>query len=265
MNGLDPVDVWRWLQPLLAAVPRVAAMFVVAPLLMRHTLPSLVRNAVVVSLSLSLYPFMSAHMPSPTPTLPEWLALVAKEVLVGGLIGYAVGAMVWVMEGVGALIDVQSGLANAMLFDPFGGHPSGVFGAFMAMFGMVLFIGCGGLYAMLSLLFDSYRLWPPGSLQPQLGVPLQQHGLGDMSSVLDLMVRLALPAVLVLLAVEMGLGLVSRIAPQLNVFFFSVPIKCVVAALMLALCMGYLLDFTRGQVDFIEHAAQRIGHAIGLR
>lgn len=254
---------WQLLQPLLWGLPRVGALFVIAPLIVGRAMPSLVRNAVVLSFCLCLYPFMS-RVPATAPGLLEWVGLASKEVLVGALMGYAVGVFIWVFEGVGSLIDIQSGLSNAMLFEPFGGHESGVFGVFMNLFAGALFIGCGGLYVLLALLFDSYRLWPPGSFQPQLGGLLAAHGLDGMARVTELTVRLAAPAVLVLVIVEVGIGMIGRVAPQLNVFFFSVPIKCVVAALMLAVSLAYLVDFARGHLVWLEGLLSGLAQALGL-
>lgn len=262
-SSADFSVLWQMLQPLLWSLPRVGALFAIAPLIVGRAMPPMVRNAVVLSFCLSVYPFMS-HMPALTPGVFGWVGLVAKEVLVGALIGYAVGVFIWVLEGVGSLVDIQSGLSNAMLFEPFGGHQSGVFGVFMSLFAGALFIGCGGLYVLLALLFDSYRLWPPGSFEPQLGGRFAAQGLDGMARVTELIVRLAAPAVLVLVILEVGIGMIGRVAPQLNVFFFSVPIKCVVAALMLAVSLTYLLDFARDHLLWLEGLLQPLGQALGI-
>jgi len=266
MNPVEFESLWRSLYPLLLAFPRLLAMFIVVPLLPQGVFPALPRTAAALALSLCVYPFVAAHMPEVRLSQIEWVALVLKEVLIGTLIGLAVGAVIWVFESVGTLIDIQAGLSNATLYDPFGGHEGGPLAAFLALLGAVLFVGCGGLYVMISLVFDSYRLWPPGAFTPVFGPAFLDAALAGLGDVTSLIVRAAAPIIVVLLLVELGVGFIGRVVPQLNTFFFVMPIKSLLAALMLALYVPYLLDITRRETgELATTLLGRIGLSLGLR
>lgn len=247
---------WTFFAPILLALPRVSAAIIVAPLFPTTLFPVLLRGAVGVSLSLYLYPHMAAQMPPELPLL-SWMALVAKESLIGALIGLAVGTLIWAFECAGALFDFQVGFANAPFFDPFGGHDSGALSMLMVRLGTVLFVAAGGLEVLASLLFESFRLWPVVSFFPSLS-HFGDFAGGEIRSFMEVVVRLAAPVVLLLALIDLGFGLVSRVVPQLNVFFFTMPIKGALAALMIALYLSYVSDILVGQMGALRDWLQTV-------
>jgi type III secretion protein T len=243
---------WNILAPMLAALPRVGAAVTVAPLFPASLFPALLRSTIVVSLSLCLYPHMAAHMP-PTMVPLMWLALIGKEAFVGALIGFAVGTLVWVFESVGSMIDFQIGLSNAQIFDPFGGHDAGPISGLMMRLGVILFVVGGGLQVFASLLFESFHLWPMDSFYPSVSERLADFAGVSLGSIAEMIVRLAAPVILVLALIDLGFGLVNRVVPQLSVFFFTMPIKGALAALMIAVYLSYLSDVVTGQISDLQH------------
>jgi type III secretion protein T len=243
---------WNTFAPMLAAMPRISAAVSVAPLFPTTLFPVLLRGAVVMSLSLYLYPHMAAHMPTGAEPL-TWLALIAKEALIGALLGFSVGTLVWVFESVGAMIDFQIGLSNAMIFDPFGGHEAGPLTRFMTRLGVILFVAGGGLQVFVSLLYESFRLWPVASFYPIVSDRLADFAGASIESIAQLVVRLAAPVVLLLALIDLGFGLINRVVPQLNVFFFTMPIKGILAALMILIYLSYLTDVVASQISGLRN------------
>jgi type III secretion protein T len=124
---------------------------------------------------------------------------------------------------------------------------------------ITLFVSAGGLLAMLGVVVDSYRLWPVASFFPNLGVVLEQFAIRQGDTLFLWIVKLAAPVIFVLLLVELGIGLISRVAPQLNVFVFSQPLKSLLAHLMMLLFLFFvyesLQEFLRpenGVLDFLR-------------
>jgi type III secretion protein T len=108
---------------------------------------------------------------------------------------------------------------------------------------------------------DSYRLWPVASFFPDLGKVLEEFAIRQGDTLFLWIVKLAAPVILVLVLVELGMGLISRIAPQLNVFVFAQPLKSLLATLMLMLFLFFLYeslqDFMRpsnGVLEFLRSA-----------
>lgn len=244
--------------PLLAAMPRITAAVTVAPLFPRRVFPMLLRSALVVALALHLYPYMSVNLAQDISSL-EWLVLIGKEVFIGTLIGLAIGTLIWAIESVGAMMDFQIGFSNATVFDPFGGHDAGPFSSFMARLGVVIFVAGGGLQVLASLLYDSYLLWPVASFYPGISDSLVQLGSSWIEGLMRLAARLAVAIVLVLALVDISMGLINRVVPQLNVFFLTMPIKAALGAMMLALYLIYLIDLAIGQLAELPQLLERLG------
>lgn len=266
MNILPGAGIlWDTLGPLLIASARILPAITVAALFPADLFPALLRNSIVLSLSLAIYPHIAASMPDQSLAPLAWLALIGKEVLIGALIGSSVGILIRAFEAVGTMIDVQVGLSNAQLFDPFGGHEAGPYSSLMTRLAIVLFVVGGGMYVLVTLLLESFRLWPVASFYPTLGAGLVDYASQSLGSIAELIVRLAAPVILVLVLIDLGFGLINRVVPQLNVFFFTMPIKGVVTALMLALYLSYLVDIAAEQVSELGTKLDHLVPALGGR
>lgn len=261
---MNTETLWPFVGPMLAAMPRITAAVAIAPLFPTSLFPVLLRAAIVVALALHLHPYMSAHVPAGLSPI-EWLVLVGKESFIGALLGLAVGTLLWAFESVGAMLDFQIGFGNAPLFDPFGGHANGPLSGFMLRFGVVMFVASGGLQVLTSLLFDSFVLWPVASFYPSISDALVQLGSGWAGSLLKLTALLGVASVLVLALVDLALGLVNRVVPQLNVFFLTMPVKGALGALMLALYLAYLVDVAAGQLAELPRWLEQLAATFAAR
>jgi type III secretion protein T len=235
-------------KPLLAGYPRALAMLYVLPLFPQQSFPLLVRNGIALALLAGVYPMLAAHMPPPSWSTPEWLSYTLKESFIGFVIGYSIGALFWAMESVGALIDNQAGMNNANIFDPFGGHQGGPYAAFVMQLAVVTFVLLGGLPLLAALLYESFTLWPMRSFVPTLGEGYKDLALQGFALEASLVIKLVAPILIVLVVIEMGIGLINRVASELNAFYFSIPIKAVTAALLVALLLSFWVDVLRDGV-----------------
>ena len=239
-------------------LPRLVAMFIVVPFFSGRMLTGIVRNGLLLMLAIFMSPLAGEMPVMPVGT---WVLIAGKEALIGLLLGLGFGIFIWAIQSVGDLIDFQTGSSNASFFDPAAGHENGPTGEFLGWLVITLFVAGGGLLSMLSVLVDSYRLWPVMSFFPDLGVVLEQFAVRQGDTLFLWIVKLASAVILVLLLVELGMGLVSRAAPQLNVFVFAQPLKSLLATLMLAL-LGFfvyesLQEFLRPEnnvLEFLRHA-----------
>jgi type III secretion protein T len=255
LTSLDPL--WKILGPVLAAVPRITAAVTVSPLFPASLFSNLVRGALIVCLALFLYPRMTSELSSPLAPF-AWMLLLAKEMLVGVLIGLALGALAWAFESAGALIDFQVGFGNAQLFDPFGGHESGPVAGLMLRLGVTLLVAGGGLYVFAQLVIDSYAIWPVSTFYPNVSAVLADFVGQSFGSLAQLIARLAMPVILLLALIDLVFGLINRAVPQFNVFYFTMPIKGALAALMLGLYLGYLADIAGANLAALQSWLHRV-------
>jgi type III secretion protein T len=164
--AFDLAELVKLVEPLLVGTLRIATALRVAPLFPTTLFPSMLRNVVALSLSFAIYPHVAAHLPRLSLAPGDWMTLVAKEVLVGALIGLAVALLIHAFEAVGSIVDTQTGLSNGVLYDPFGGHAEGPMTVLFVRLAVAFFVVAGGLAAMASLLFESLRVWPIDAFHP---------------------------------------------------------------------------------------------------
>ena len=243
--------------PIVLALPRLLAAFLVLPYFAGSAVSGVVRNGLVLVLAAFIAPAVPvADLPGAGP----WLLIVGKESLIGLLLGLGFGVFFWALQCAGGLIDFQSGTANAAFFDPVAGHEIGPTGDLLFRLAVTLFVSAGGLLGLVGALFESYRLWPVTSYFPDAGAVLQAFAVREGDAILAWIMKLAAPVVFVLVLVDLGVGLVGRAAPQLNVFVVAQPLKGLLAILVLALVLHIvyagLQDFLRPDnsvLQFLRH------------
>jgi len=260
---LSPAVWLSQLEPLLLGIPRIGAAMMTLGLLPAKVFPRQLRAAKTIALSLAVYPMMSGQLPDQELAFGYWAILIAKEVFIGGVLGYLMGTLLWAFSSAGEIIDIQVGFEIGQIFDPMSDRPQGPIGSFYGQLGALLFIALGGLHVFLALLYESLAVWPPASFFPTLSPELLDISLGAGASVLELGARLFLPLFGLLLLVELGIGMLNRIAQQFETFYFSLPIKGALAILLIALMLAHMVDLYRDEVGLRSNLTQQMKSAIG--
>ena len=243
-------------------VTRVATAFVVLRILSADTVPPLVRNSLFLGFGLivlALQPDVFAlHL-----TTPGWIALFLREALIGLIVGFFFGTILWAFESAGQIIDAKSGATMAQIVDPLTGAQTSLNGALLGRLANFVFMFSGGLLLLVTALLDSYAVWPIAAAAPSLkpgGVALFE---GEFSRLMTLAIMFSAPAVVVLTVVEAGMGLVNRFAPQLNVFSMSLSIKAWLSTLVILATAGLLVQTLVNEVfarpEAIRHVLQVLG------
>ena len=217
---------------------RIAAAFMLLPLLSPETVPALVRNSIFLAFGIIVITLQPQIAHSDLPTV-QWILIFGKEALFGVVIGFFFGTMLWAFEAAGQIIDAKVGATMAQIVDPLSGHQTSLTGEFLARLANFVFMFSGGLLLLVGVILDSYAVWPIGSLTPVLSLRSLSLFEGEFSRLMVLAVMLATPALAILYLVDGGLGLVNRYAPQLNVFSLGLAIKSWIAtAVILAMLTG---------------------------
>lgn len=217
---------------------RIAAAFMLLPLLSPETVPALVRNSIFLAFGIVVVTLQPQVAHSDLPTV-QWILIFGKEALIGVVIGFFFGTMLWAFEAAGQIIDAKVGATMAQIVDPLSGHQTSLTGEFLARLANFVFMFSGGLLLLVGVILDSYAVWPIGSLTPVLSLRSLALFEGEFARLMVLAVMLATPALAVLYLVDGGLGLVNRYAPQLNVFSLGLAIKSWIAtAVVLAMTTG---------------------------
>ncbi|HSB24381.1 MAG TPA: flagellar biosynthetic protein FliR [Burkholderiaceae bacterium] len=210
-----------WITPLLWPFLRALALFTSLPVIGQRVVPVRVRIAlaffITVAAQASLPPMPAVALDSPAALL-----LAVQQVLIGLVLGFAVRIVFAGVEMAGELIGLQMGLNFASFFDPGTASQTNgsgrLFGAMVAL----LFIVIDGHLAVIAALVQSFSAFPVSADALGWVRELQPQTWG--AEVFQLALWIALPLVGMLLFVNIVLGVISRVAPQINVFAVGFPI-----------------------------------------
>ncbi|MFB2871191.1 type III secretion system export apparatus subunit SctT [Aeromonas jandaei] len=245
-------------------LPRFISCFVMLPVLSKQMLGgAMIRNGVVCSLALFAYPMVADTLPPAIDAL-DLALLVAKEVLLGLLIGFVAAIPFWAVEASGFLVDNQRGAAMASLFNPSLASQTSPTGLLLTQTLITLFFSGGAFLALLSALFQSYASWPVTRFFPAIGDLWVSFFYSQFSQML-LCALLAAPLLIAMFLAEFGLALISRFAPSLNVFVLAMPIKSAVASLLLVIYIKLMMDHAYRQVLAVMDPLQLLAPILEAR
>jgi type III secretion protein T len=219
------------------------ACFIFLPILNKQTLGgTMVRNGVLCSLALFIFPMINQqNLPAETDGI--WLMIIlGKEVLLGLLIGFVAAIPFWAIEAAGFLVDNQRGAAMASMFNPTLGSQSTPTAVLLTQTLITLFFSGGGFVAFIYALFSSYASWPVISFFPSVTEEWVHFFYAQFEQLMWLGVLMSAPLVLAMFLAEFGLALISRFAPQLNVFFLAMPIKSAIASVLLIVYLALMMN-----------------------
>jgi type III secretion protein T len=248
-----------FLMALACSQPRILGMFAVVPLFNPQLIPRMMRLAVAAGTGLIVAPtLLSVAKTSFSPVTVLFIA--GKEAFIGFALGYAVALPLWAFEAVGFLIDNQRGASISATLNPLTGNDSSPLGILFNQAFIVFFLISGGFPLMLGVLYDSYRLWPVLEWAPTLRNDSITVLLGQLDQFMRLAMLYGAPVIVAMFLSELGLALVSRFVPQLQVFFLAMPIKSALALLVLILYATNLFALGRDSVSdlrFVVPALQK--------
>jgi len=232
----------RWLAAAGLGAARLFGLLLILPLATRLGLTGLLRAAVAVALTLPSLPALAAAMtPDTAPAGAPLLLLAVKEAFVGLLLGALFAVPFWTAETAGEILDVQRGSRGALLPDPAGAVSSGITATLFALTLTVIFLENNGMRLVVQAVLESYRVWPPLDPVPHLRMDGGMAALRLLEASLSGGLVLAAPLLIAMLVAELALALISRVAPQLNVFDLAMAVKGLVFCLGLVLTAPVLL------------------------
>ncbi|MWN31962.1 MULTISPECIES: flagellar biosynthetic protein FliR [unclassified Gilliamella] len=254
-NSLFNIDFFSFVQNSFFPFVRILALIATAPILGEKEIP----NRVKISLALLITILL------PLPNLDDSIKIyslmgviiTAQQVMIGVLIGFTMQLAFMVMRFAGELIGMQMGLGMATFFDPIGGPSTSVLSRLINLIALLTFLNLDGHLWLLYGISNSFDIIPIGLMS------LQANGylvLIEISKLLFINgIMLALPLMTLLLIVNISLGLLNRMTPQLSIFVVGYP-----ATLLLGLCMlTYLMTTLPAFVEFVfEQMFEKISNVL---
>jgi flagellar biosynthetic protein FliR len=229
---------------------RAGAMIMLLPVIGDAGVPVRVRLAFALAVSAALVSITAQYYPANTPQPVELASLIAREVTAGVLVGTMARLIMSALETAGFLIAAQTGLAFAQTFDPGQGTQGAMVSTFLSLVGSLLVFETGLHHLALGAIAGSYTLLPPNGLVPT--ADMAELAITLVAGAFALGLQLAAPFMVFGLLLYAALGVLSRLMPQLQIFFMALPLSILVGFTLLMVFIGVImstfLDFFAAQM-----------------
>jgi flagellar biosynthetic protein FliR len=216
---------------------RILAWLAVDPLLGNRAAPNTVRLGLAAMLALVIAPTLP-----PPPQVPlvsgEGLLILLQQIAIGLALGFAVRIVFAALEFAGQFMGLQMGLSMASLYDPINGAQTPVLAQFLTIAGVLALFAMNGHHLVIAALWQSFHDLPiaVASLSGQGFLVLVGWG----ATIFKTGLHIALPVTAALLAANLAIGMMTRAAPQLNIFAVGFPITISAGFLVLYFSVLYL-------------------------
>jgi type III secretion protein T len=244
----------REILAILLTLPRLHAFFTTSQLLAATAVPRLARTGAILALSFPVIPINYTAVDAFDRSVGSLALLFAKEYLIGFLLGYVVGWVFWTVQAAGGLVDNQRGAAIASSIDPLQGHESSPLGNLFSQVFLTYVFVVGAALPIIGIVYQSYAVWPAARLLPGFTEAFPAAFLALFDQAMRFAFILAAPLVVIMFAAEFALALVSRFAPQIQVFILAMPIK---SALVVFILIFYFAVLIPHATNLLGQSSQR--------
>ena len=219
---------------------RISAFMTFVPFFDNQNFLMEARMGISFLLALLIFPTLSVSSWVIPDNVPGFLLVVSQEVMVGILIGFTFMILLSALQLAGRLVGFQMAFSMANVVDPAFGEDSNIISVFLVMLGTLLVLTLGGDHLLLYSLGKSFSVLQPGT------IAVTRTLITDLSTMIikafEMGFRLAAPAVILLLCIDVTLGLIGKTSSKMQIFFVGLPLKISVGLFSITLMLGFVLS-----------------------
>lgn len=262
MISVTDAQLNAWLATLLWPLARILGLVMAAPVLGHGTIPARVKIGLGVFITLIVAPTLPA-LPEVQIMSPGGLFTLVMQVLIGVAMGLVMRLAFSAVEAAGEIIGLQMGLGFASFYDPQSASNLNTLSSFLGLLASLAFLAINGHLLLLGLLAESFTVLPVSAQAlPGRGMlAVAQAG----SVIFSYGVQLALPLIAILLMTNLALAILTRSAPQLNIFAIGFPITLGVGLIGFDLSLPYLAGQTTTLFQAVLDAVQQVLGGLATR
>lgn len=236
---------------------RISAMLMAIPVIGTRLVTVRIRIAMAVAITLFTMPLLTQPMPAVDPLSVAGLMVSINQILIGLAMGFILQMVLAALTIAGEAIAMTMGLGFASMVDPANGVNVPVLSQFFLIMGTLLFLVLGGHLMIIQLVVNSFQTLPIA------GTGIERESFWVIISFASQMfigaAWIALPAIASILVITLAMGIMTRAAPQLNIFSVGFPVTMLMGFIILMLVMpGVLPRFSQLLLMGMQ-ASQRIG------
>ena len=241
MISITSAQLDAWLAALLFPLARILAMISSSPVLGNKQVPVRVKIGLSMLLTLIIAPTLS-DLPQVAVGSPQGLLILVQQIIIGVAMGFTIRLIFTAVEMAGELAGLQMGLGFASFYDPINATHTPIIAQWLGIVAALAFLALNGHLYMLAGLAESFQTLPIGNMISSKGL----YGVASWGgSIFAYALQLSLPLLAALLITNLALGILTRAAPQLNLFAVGFPITLAIGLLVLSFSLPYfapLLD-----------------------
>lgn len=231
---------WPELTLFLFVTARVSGFILFNPILGRANVPAAFRSGMALVLSVFVMSMSEQQPPDPSGVM-EFAVLMVLEMAIGFLLGMAVNFFFYIPQLAGTVIDTQMGMTMNQMYDPGASANLSVSGRLLNTLMMLLFFAGGGHLTLLRIFLTSEEIVPFG--QVSIGLPAYQLLLQLFVECTLLGVKMCMPILAAELIAQVGMGVLMKVIPQINVFSINIELKVIVGLALLLVLMIPFSEF----------------------
>lgn len=260
MISFTSMQLEAWLSAFIFPLARILALIASSPILGNKQVPARVKVGLSMLVTFIVAPTLNIP-PEIEASSGVGLFILLQQIMVGLAMGFSMRLIFTAVEMAGDTMGMQMGLGFASFYDPVNATQSQVLAEFLGLIGALTFLSMNGHLYMISTLVDSFQAFPISTQMPLAGA-MQTLALWG-GSIFSNALRLSLPLIGALLITNLALGILTRSAPQLNIFAIGFPITLVVGFATLMLTLPYLAPlmdmFTHAGLETMLSIAKQLG------
>lgn len=237
---------------------RILALITSAPVLGARGVPMRVKIGLAIVITVIVAPTLD-NIPRIDPGSAMGLMILAQQVVIGLAMGLAMRIVFNAVEMAGHIAGLQMGLGFATFFDPQNSSQTPVMGSFLGTLMLLVFLAMNGHILMIEGLVESFRTLPIAAQPMSAGGLRRLVGWGGQIFLGGVM--LSLPVIAALLITNISIGIMTRAAPQLNIFAVGFPITLLAGFVVLAASLPYFIPLLE---RFVHEAIQVMLHVARL-
>jgi flagellar biosynthesis protein FliR len=218
---------------------RVGTMVMLLPGVGELNLPSRVRLSIALVLTALLLPAHQKAYAVDLTALGPVLILLFQELIIGAVLGLTARLAISALQVAGSVIAQQLGLGFVTAVDPTQNQQGLLVGNFLTVLGITLVFATDLHHLVIAAMNDSYKIFQPGEL-PLMG-DAAQHVTRVIATAFRIGIQLSAPFLVFGLLFNLGLGVLSRLMPQMQVFFIGLPLSILLGLLLLLLVIGAMM------------------------
>jgi len=235
MLSITSAQLDAWVNGLMLPLARLLGLIAAAPVFSNRAIPVRVRLAIGLAVAMAVLPVLPA-MPRVPPDSALALAMLAQQAFIGIAVGFMMRLMFAAIDVAGEMIGLQMGLSFAVFFNPQTGGQTAVITDFLGLLTMLIFLALDGHLMLINVLVMSFEWLPVGS-DPSGRAEAWSLIVRYASVMFASGLLLALPMVAALLITNIALGVLTRAAPQLNLFAVGFPVTLSIGFAVLLLSL----------------------------